>query len=95
MDNNGATEKVFEGVDSSSQFQEEVGFSWDAVVWPADELDVSHLPLCALLSPLNTRAHKHVVETGTLTFFTTQKNMDSTHVHQAETADGVIGVVLL
>ena len=45
MDDDGAAEEVLKSVDSPSQFQEKVGFSWDAVVWPTHELDVGHLSL--------------------------------------------------
>lgn len=57
VDNNGATEEIFESIDTPPQFQEEVWLPWDTVVWPAYELDVSHLPLRVLLPLLHTHTH--------------------------------------
>lgn len=57
VDNNGATEEILESIDTSPQFQEEMWLPWDTVVWPAYELDVSHLPLRVLLPLLQTQTH--------------------------------------
>ena len=44
VNNDGTTEEILESVDTSPQFQEEVRLSWDTMVWPAHELNVSHFP---------------------------------------------------
>lgn len=59
MDDDGAAEEILESIDTTPQFQEEVWLPRDAVVGPAHELDVGHLPLCVLLSLLQTRPHIH------------------------------------
>lgn len=45
VNDDGTTEEILEGVDSPSQFQEELRLLWNAMVRPAHELDVRHLPL--------------------------------------------------
>lgn len=58
MDDDRATENILKSIDSPSELQEEVRLPRDAVVGPAHELDVGHLPLGVLVSPLNTHAHR-------------------------------------
>lgn len=57
VDNNGTAEEILESIDTPSQFEEEVWLPWDAVVWPASELDVGHFPLRVLLPLLQTHMH--------------------------------------
>lgn len=59
VNNDWAAEHIFESIDTPPQFQEEVRLSWDAVVGPAHELDVSHFPLQVFLSLLQAVTQTH------------------------------------
>lgn len=59
VNDDGTAEEVLEGVDAAPQFQEELRLLWHAVVRPAHELNVGHLPLGVLLLLLQTRPPTH------------------------------------
>lgn len=59
VNNDGTAEEVLESVDAAPQFQQELRLLWHAVVRPAHELNVGHLPLGVLLPLLRTRAPAH------------------------------------
>lgn len=52
-----AAEEILESIDAPSEFEEEMRLPGDAVVRPAHELDVRHLPLWVLLPLLQTDTH--------------------------------------
>lgn len=52
MDDDGAAEEILESVDATPQLEQELRILRNAVVRPAHELNVGHLPLGVLLSLL-------------------------------------------
>lgn len=59
MDHDGAAEEILEGVDAAPQLEEELRLLWNAVVRPAHELNVGHLPLGVLLPLLERPIDTH------------------------------------
>lgn len=59
VDDDGAAEEVLEGVDATPQLEEELRLLGNAVVRPAHELDVGHLPLGILLPLLKRHIGTH------------------------------------
>lgn len=69
----GPAEQVLEGVDPLPELQEQLGLLGDAVVRPAEELDLSDLPL-RVLPLLNGRKTAHAGVRGV----TTRKGLERT-----------------